>query len=198
VNPHEGPAGASDQPTTTPPSTPYRDAEIVASQLGRVPRSPWRVGARCRWGFPTAIVSPSRLSDGTPFPTYAWLTCPWLSQRAAAAESGGGAASWAARAATDAELRRRLTETDSAVRDRRAAESDGIDSCAAVGIAGQRDSAGVKCLHAHIALAVVGISDPVGEALLAQGDPACTDEQCARLTTDAGRSECAAHAKEEL
>jgi hypothetical protein len=143
-------------------------------------------------------VSPSRLSDGTPFPTYAWLTCPWLSQRAATAESGGATASWAARAAADAELQARLAETDVAVRELRAAESGGVDACATVGIAGQRDALGVKCLHAHLALTLVGVADPIGDELLAEGDPACPDQQCARLTTDAGRSEYATHAKEEL
>jgi uncharacterized protein len=172
------------------------EAALVAAQLGRVPRAPWRVASRCCWGYPTAVVSPSRLSDGAPFPSYAWLTCPWLAQRAAAAESRGETAEWARRTLDDEGLRSKLAETDRAVRDLRAAESGGVDDCALVGIAGQRDPLGVKCLHAHLALALVGIDDPIGTDLLAESDPACPDGRCARLTQDARPPEGSAVAKE--
>jgi hypothetical protein len=156
------------------------------------------VAARCRWGFPTAVVSPSRLADGTPFPTCAWLTCPGLAQRASAAESCGETAEWARRAVSDPELGTELADTDAVVRERRAMESDGDDACASVGIAGQRDPLGVKCLHAHLALALVGIEDPIGRALLGQGDTDCPDERCARLIDDASQDDSGAHSKEEL
>jgi uncharacterized protein len=142
------------------------------------------------------VVSPARLSDGAPFPTFAWLTCPWLAQRAAAAESRGETAEWARRAAADEGLRARLAETDRVVREVRAAESGGEDHCRSVGIAGQRDPLGVKCLHAHLALALVGIDDPIGIDLLAESDPACPDGRCARLTQDAPPPQGVAVAKE--
>jgi hypothetical protein len=149
------------------------------------------------WGFPTTVVSPSRLSDGTPFPAFAWLTCPWLSERASEAESGGTTAEWAHRATHDADLSSLLIETDRALRELRAAESGGQDACAAVGIAGQRDPLGVKCLHAHVALALVGIEDPIGKHLLGECDPACPDERCARLIQDASPPDRGARAKED-
>ena len=173
------------------------DALLVAAQLGRVPRAPWRVGARCAWGFPTVAVSPSRLADGTPFPNYAWLTCPYLVEIASAGESEGQTARWAERARSDAALAEQLAETDRAVRERRRAESDGDDACAAVGIAGQRDPLGVKCLHAHLALALVGIADPIGDELLEAVDAACPDCRCARLNTHATPSDDVGRAKEE-
>jgi len=176
---------------------PAREAELVAAQMGRVPRLPWRAAARCRWGFPSAVVSPSRLLDGTPFPTYAWLTCPWLSERASAAESRGSIAEWARRAATDENLSSRLIESDRVVRRLRAAESGGSDACESVGIAGQRDPLGVKCLHAHVALALVGIDDPIGTHLLGVGDPVCPDERCARLIQDVSPPKSGARAKED-
>jgi len=44
------------------------DDRIVAWQLGRPPREPWRVCVRCEFGYPQVIASPSRLDDGKPFP----------------------------------------------------------------------------------------------------------------------------------
>jgi hypothetical protein len=173
------------------------DSATVAAQIGRVPRAPWRVATRCRLGYPTVVVSPSRLADGTPFPTFAWLTCPWLAELACAAESRGETAEWASRASTDTALRSRLVDADRAVREMRAAESDDEDACASVGIAGQRSPLGVKCLHAHLALALVGIDDPIGADLLARGDVTCPDARCARLTQDVAPSEGRAHAKED-
>jgi uncharacterized protein len=157
------------------------DAALVASQLGRSPREPWRVASRCSFGRPTAIVSPSRLADGTPFPTYAWLTCPHLAEQVAARESAGDVAAWAARAASDESLAAALRAVDARVRELRAAESGGVDACSAVGIAGQRDALGVKCLHAHVALALVGAGDPVGESFLATASCECDDDRCAAL-----------------
>jgi len=166
---------------------PSAEAALVSAQLRREPRTPWRTAARCAWGFPTAIVSPSRLDDGTPFPTYAWLTCPFVAEHVAAEESAGATAAWAERAATDPELARALRAADTALRTARARESGGEDACAAVGLGGQRDPLGVKCLHAHAALALAGIADPIGEELLGniEGGPACPDDRCSRLTADA-------------
>lgn len=155
------------------------DAALVAWQMGRVPREPWRVAARCSFGRPTAIVSPSRLSDSSPFPTLAWLTCPHLAEQLAARESAGDTARWAARAASDESLAAALRAVDARVRELRARESGGVDACPSVGIAGQRDPLAVKCLHAHVALALVGVGDPIGEELLAASCRECDGDRCA-------------------
>lgn len=162
-----------------------RDAKdsVVSAQLGRTPREPWRVAARCSYGYPTVIVSPSLLADGTPFPNYAWLTCPYLIEVLSARESAGAAREWADRAATDDDVAGRLAETDSMVRALRAAESGGADACAPVGLAGQRDPLGVKCVHAHVALALVGVPDPIGVEELGKIEPTCSDGRCVSLMT---------------
>ena len=167
------------------PARPFAPAEArtVAAQIGRPPREPWRTAARCAYGFPTVIVSPAVLCDSTRFPSYAWLTCPWLSGIAAAAESEGAGARWCARAAQDGELGARLRAVDSLVRDARRAESGGTDACADVGLAGQRDPLKVKCVHAHVALALLGCGDPIGEEVLRDAPQVCPDERCATLTS---------------
>lgn len=164
---------------TAGPNSPADEAVIVAAQIGREPRGPWRVATRCRYGYPTVIVSPSQLSDGTLFPTYAWLTCPWIAEAMSSAESAGDTALWAQRAATDERVSAALVQADAQLRSARAAESGGEDACSAVGLAGQRDPLGVKCLHAHAALALVGVVDPIGQAELGRIDRDCPDDRCA-------------------
>jgi uncharacterized protein len=166
----------SDGPGTS--RSPADEAALVAAQLGRVPREPWRVAASCEHGYPTVIVSPGLLGDGTPFPAYAWLTCPHLVEQLSAEEAAGATAGWAARAQVDVAFAERLMATDAAVREARARESGGSDPCQGVGLAGQRRPLGVKCLHAHVALVLAGIGDPIGEAELGKIDPACSDVRC--------------------
>ncbi len=161
------------------------EASLLRAQIGRAPREPWRVAVRCGWGNPKVIVSPSTLEDGTPFPTLAWLSCPWLSERVSALESAGGSALWAARVAAEPDVARALIQADSTLRALRAAQSGGCDACASVGIAGQKDALLVKCLHAHVALALLGIEDPVGLGVLAALDRECPDERCAHVSQGA-------------
>ena len=177
--PSPGPAsvpGATLDPRAAP-----SEADLVALQLGRAPRDAWRVAARCVYGLPTAIVSPSLLSDGTPFPTYAWLTCPWLAEQIGGLESAGAAAAWTARAQTDSALAAELRATDARLREARRSESGGTDACESVGLAGQRDPLKVKCLHAHAALELVGIHDPIGRAVLCEIESVCPDRRCGTL-----------------
>lgn len=147
-------------------------------QIGRPPREPWRVAGRCAFGYPQVIASPSRLADGTPFPTTFWLTCPFLLREVGVSESEGGAAVWAARLERDAGLAERMLAADAAYREARTAESGGADACAGTGVAGQQRPFGVKCLHAHVAAWLAGIDDPIGEAEMAEVDRECPDARC--------------------
>ncbi len=137
------------------------------------------MAARCTFGHPTVAVSPSRLADGTPFPTYAWLTCPHLVELAGSTESGGATAGFAGTAADDADFADRLRALDERVRTLRALESGGVDACSAVGLGGQRDPLGVKCLHVHLALGLLGEDDPIAAVLLSDMPRECDDDRCA-------------------
>ena len=50
---------------------------IVEAQLGRELKNQFRVVKRCSWGYPQCIQS-DLISNGKPFPTLFWLTCPFL------------------------------------------------------------------------------------------------------------------------
>lgn len=164
-------------------------ARVVAAQVGRVPREPWRVASSCRWGHPVTIASPSRLADGTLFPTLFWLTCPHLAEGASALESAGEASRFAERAAAGGTLARELHATDARLREARIAESGGVDACSGVGLAGQRDPLGVKCLHAHVALEIAGIGDPIGREVIERIGGECADQRCARLAENEDRED---------
>ncbi|HWU28054.1 MAG TPA: DUF501 domain-containing protein, partial [Microbacterium sp.] len=63
---------------TTPPYETPTAAEIavVSSQLGREARGVVGIAARCVCGNPTVVATAPRLADGTPFPTFYYLTHP--------------------------------------------------------------------------------------------------------------------------
>lgn len=158
------------------------DDAVLRVQLGRPARKPWEIVARCSHGRPTTILTGPLLGDGAPFPTLYWLTCPWLRAYVDGLESSGVVGEWRARLAAEPELARRMDRADSQYRERRAVAAGGIDPCAAVGIAGQRDSSATKCIHAHVAAALAGIDDPIGTEVIRVIDPMwCPDELCSAL-----------------
>ncbi len=63
---------------TRPPFEPVseRDVRIVSAQLGRPARDVVGIAARCVCGAPTVVATAPRLSDGTPFPTFYYLSHP--------------------------------------------------------------------------------------------------------------------------
>jgi hypothetical protein len=62
------------RPPFDPPSA--RDIEVVSAQLGRPARDVIGIAARCVCGNPTVVSTSPRLDDGSPFPTFYYLTHP--------------------------------------------------------------------------------------------------------------------------
>jgi hypothetical protein len=86
------------------------------------------------------------------------------------------------RIAGDPDFAAAVVAADAANRAARLAEGDGIDPCADVGVAGQRDRRAVKCLHARLAAHLAGVPDPAG-ALIAEAvagviASACDEARC--------------------
>lgn len=162
------------------------EERVVRDQIGRPPRSPWRVAVRCPHGHPSVIASPSRLADGTPFPTTFWLTCPLLADAVAREESAGGVTAWEARMRRDPALVVREREAQAAYRTARAAESGGEDACGDAGVAGVRRPGSVKCLHARVAAYLAGTGDPVGEGVARTLPDMCEDGRCGHCSRRQG------------
>ncbi|MGN8024677.1 DUF501 domain-containing protein [Microbacterium sp. 22242] len=151
---------------TTPPFAPPTDAElaVVSAQLGREARGVVGIAARCACGNPTVVATLPRLPDGSPFPTFYYLTHP----AAAAAMSTLEAEH------VMPELAALLEDEDTAaayLRAHRAYLADRAQFGDVAEIAGV--SAGgmptrVKCLHAlagHALAAGPGVN-PIGDAAL--------------------------------
>jgi len=145
------------------------DERIVRTQLGRPLRGTWAVAHRCHLGVPTVIENHPRLSDGSPFPTLFWLTCPLLVRRAGRLESEGFMRALSARATTDPAWRRRLVAALERYREQRD-RRESLDDTAVPGGGPDR----VKCLHAHVAHQLADPPNPVGATTLAEtGWPDC-------------------------
>ncbi|MCP4303933.1 MAG: DUF501 domain-containing protein [bacterium] len=147
------------------------DREVVASQIGREPRSVVDVVARCHLALPTVIRVPPHLDDGTPFPTTYWLTCPLALRRVGRLEGAGGVKKAEAlidvdpafAAAYRQAMERYETERDALI------DGDAPAHRPSGGVGGTR--LGVKCLHAHYADHAAGNANPVGADTAASIEP---------------------------
>lgn len=143
------------------------DIAVLGEQLGRPARGVVGIAARCVCGRPTVVATSPRLPDGTPFPTFYYLTHPAATGAVSALEAEGRMPGFAAllvdevadayRAAHEAYLRDR--ESVAVV-----PELEGISA------GGMPDR--VKCLHALVAhsLAVGPGVNPIGDLALSEAD----------------------------
>lgn len=72
-----------------PTLTPATDADhaTMRAQLGRPMRGVVGIAARCVCGNPTVVATEPRLPDGTPFPTFYYLTHPGATAAMSALEA---------------------------------------------------------------------------------------------------------------
>jgi hypothetical protein len=63
-----------------------------------------KVSYRCPCGNPAVVETPPRLSDGTPFPTFYYATCPRLTAAISTLETTGMMAEMEERLKTDSTL----------------------------------------------------------------------------------------------
>jgi hypothetical protein len=144
------------------------DLAVATAQLGRPVRNVVGIAARCVCGNPTVLATAPRLADGTPFPTFYYLSHP----AATAAMSDLEAVH------IMAELQDALADDELAAAYRAAHESYLADRAQFGEVAEiEGISAGgmptrVKCLHAlaaHALAAGPGVN-PIGDEALARGD----------------------------
>jgi hypothetical protein len=134
------------------------DRSRVAALLGREPAGAFEVVVRDEHGDPVVVRNAPFLDDGTPMPTRYYLVGAELVRDVSRLEASGGVK--AAEAAIDpaavaATHERYAAERDTAIGD----DHEGPRPYGGVG--GTRT--GVKCLHAHVAHALAGGDDPVGQ-----------------------------------
>lgn len=145
------------------------DLDVMRAQLGRPMRGVVGIAARCVCGNPTVVATEPRLPDGTPFPTFYYLTHPGATAAMSALE-----ATQVMREFTDL-----LDEDDDVAQAYRAAHDayladravfGEVDEIAGISAGGMPTR--VKCLHAlagHALAAGPGVN-PIGDLALARGD----------------------------
>lgn len=164
---------------TTPPFAPVspRDLEVMAAQLGRPMRDVVGVAARCVCGNPLVVATAPRLSDGTPFPTFYYMTHPGATAALSELEATQVMVQFTEDLAADPELRAQyLSAHEAYLADRlsfgEVAEIDGIS-------AGGMPTR-VKCLHSlagHALAAGPGVN-PLGDRALELARPRWSADRC--------------------
>jgi hypothetical protein len=130
------------------------DKKIINKQLGREARGLRAVVNRCSKGCPTVVLTNVFLSDGTPFPTIFWLTCPELRKRISQIEGDGGLREIQLWVECNPLIKRELIEAHQNYIAYRYLLVDGADKNHAVfqtGVGGVNNLLRIKCLHAHYA-----------------------------------------------
>lgn len=142
------------------------EIEIISKQLGRPARGVIGISARCVCGAPTVVVTSPRLEDGTPFPTFYYLTHPAATAAVSTLEADGLMAELGEQLSSDPSLRKRYLEAhESYLRDRE--EVGIVTEISGISAGGMPER--VKCLHALVAhsLSVGPGVNPIGDIALA-------------------------------
>lgn len=153
---------------STPPFEPLRpdDLSVVASQLGRPARGVVGVAGRCVCGNPTVVATSPRLDDGSPFPTFYYLTHPAATSAMSALEAAQIMPEFAALLDDELVGAQYSRAHRAYIEDR----SQFGDVPELTGISAGGMPTRVKCLHAlaaHALAAGPGVN-PIGDAALAR------------------------------
>ena len=144
------------------------DLDCIEFQLGRTPRDVHAIGFRCACSKPAVVQTPPRLSDGTPFPTYYYATCPRLTGAISTLESSGLMAEMNERLAQDPDLASAYAKAHEAYLVDRDALGINVEEVEGISAGGMPDR--VKCLHslvAHSLSAGPGVN-PLGDEALSK------------------------------
>ena len=147
------------------------DLKVIETQLGRTPRDVHAIAYRCPCGKPAVVETPPRLSNGEPFPTFYYATCPRLTAAISTLETTGMMGEMNDRLETDPELSGAYAAAHDdyiAARSVLQMEVPEVENVSAGGMPNR-----VKCLHsliAHSLSAGPGVNPLGDEALLALPD----------------------------
>jgi hypothetical protein len=156
---------------TRPPFPPVAEEDVarVSEQLGRPARDVVGIAARTASGEPTVVSTSPRLADGTPFPTFYYLSHPGATAAVSELEAEGVMRELNARLEEDEELRAAYRAAhESYLADR--AQLGDVPEIAGISAGGMPTR--VKCLHALVAhsLAAGPGVNPIGDIALQLAD----------------------------
>jgi hypothetical protein len=141
---------------------------------------------RCPFGQPAVTEQAPYASDGSPFPTTYYLTCPHAVAAVSRLEAAGGVERWSAAVARDPELRASVEAASREQRDLRrdlAGGHVGRDGGASLelGIGGASSPLRLKCLHAHVAFALARRGYVLGDRIVAELEQLYPEDGCCSL-----------------
>ncbi len=144
------------------------DLSAIEAQLGRTPRDVRAVAYRCPCGKPAVVETNPRLADGTPFPTFFYVTCSRLTGAISTLESTGLMGEMNERLATDTELVRAYAAAHEKYLAARAVLGIEVREIENISAGGMPDR--VKCLHSLVAHSLAAGPDvnPLGDEALAK------------------------------
>ena len=144
------------------------DIAVVSEQLGRPARNVVGIAARCVCGRPTVVSTAPRLDDGTPFPTFYYLTHPAATAAMSQLEATQVMGEYNDLLAEDEDVRAAyLAAHEQYLADRESIAV--VEELSGVSAGGMPTR--VKCLHAlaaHALAAGPGVN-PIGDLALARG-----------------------------
>ena len=152
---------------STPPYLPVAesDLDVLRAQLGRPARGVVGIAARCVCGNPTVAATLPRLPDGTPFPTFYYLTHPAATAAMSTLEAGQVMRALADELADDDVAAAYHSAHLAYIADRD--QFGDVEEIAGISAGGMPTR--VKCLHAlaaHALAAGPGVN-PIGDRALA-------------------------------
>ncbi|MCW2950128.1 MAG: hypothetical protein JWN41_1141 [Thermoleophilia bacterium] len=160
-------------PAAHPPLSPEDDRTVVRAQIGREPRAMQGVAVRCVFGFPAVTEQAPIDSNGHPFPTAFYLTCPHLVKQIDRLEAAGGVKRYEQALRDDEALHASTMAAHARHRELTAYGNN---------IAASSNPEHPKCLHAHAAFELAAGAHQLGARVLAEAEPNwCANVQCAAL-----------------
>lgn len=159
---------------------------MVSAQLGRPARGVVGIAARCACGNPTVVATAPRLPQGTPFPTFYYLTHPAATAEMSRLEAGQVMVEFTRLLAEDPAVRDEYARAHAAFLEDRAPYGD-VPEIAEVSAGGMPTR--VKCLHAlagHALAAGPGVN-PIGDRALERS--AWSPERCECIDPGAALAE---------
>lgn len=157
------------------------DLNTIEFQLGRPPRDVLTVAHRCPCGEPDVVTTSPRLTDGTPFPTYFYATCPRLTGAISTLESSGLMNQMNESLNSNAQLAGEYAAAHVDYLAARAATGVSVPEIEGISAGGMPER--VKCLHvliAHSLAAGEGVN-PLGDQALEALDPWWENQPCSQL-----------------
>ena len=144
------------------------DLKAIEVQLGRTPRDVHAIAYRCPCGNPAVVETPPRLTDGTPFPTFYYATCPNLTSVISTLENSELMEDMNERLTNDTELARSYQAAHIAYIEARSSLEMNVAEVEGISAGGMPDR--VKCLHSLVAhsLAAGDGVNPLGDEALSQ------------------------------